>query len=199
MRLESTDAVVLPLAPHVQSAATEQPPLRLEDVYEEHFDFVWRSLRRLGVAPSQLDDAAQDVFLVVHRRLADFVPRASIKTWLFGICLRVASDYRRRVRRTGGLMFFSSGQVSAPEEQGPFESALRAEASQLILDFLESLDERKRAIFILMEMEQMSAAETARALGVNQRTVYSRIREARRRFSRWANNLRKKKQGGDHG
>ncbi|HEY1534274.1 MAG TPA: sigma-70 family RNA polymerase sigma factor, partial [Polyangiaceae bacterium] len=72
-----------------------------KEVYDANFAFVWRSLRRLRVPDASLKDAMQDVFLVVHRRLGEFEGRAKVSTWLFGICLRVAKDYRRRahVRR----------------------------------------------------------------------------------------------------
>src|SRR5262245_39607962 len=72
---------------------------RFEEVYDEHIDFVWRSLRLLGVADAQLDDAIQDVFVVVHRKLDTFEGRASIRTWIFGIALRVARMHRVRQRR----------------------------------------------------------------------------------------------------
>src|SRR5512139_1550190 len=70
-------------------------------VYDEHLAFVWRSLRRLGVPEAAVKDAVQDVFVVVHRRLAEFEERAQVSTWLFRICMRTAKDYRRRahVRR----------------------------------------------------------------------------------------------------
>ena len=66
----------------------------------EHARFVWLSLQRLGIHPSDLDDIAQDVFMIVHRRLDTFDRRARISTWLFGICMRVAANYRRRRRWT---------------------------------------------------------------------------------------------------
>jgi len=69
-------------------------------IYEEYFAFVWRSLRALGVSRSALDDATQDVFVVVHRRLSDFEGRSSLKTWLFGIACRVAANHRRSRERT---------------------------------------------------------------------------------------------------
>src|SRR5882724_509457 len=64
-------------------------------IYDAYFDFVWRSLRRLGVPEATLDDAAQDVFVVVHRRLPEFEARSTVKTWLFGIVLRVVATHRR--------------------------------------------------------------------------------------------------------
>ncbi|MGE3634951.1 MAG: RNA polymerase sigma factor, partial [Sandaracinaceae bacterium] len=79
------------------------PSVRLEEIYDACFDFVWRSARRMGVAEAHADDVVQEVFLVAHRRLADFEGRSSVRTWLFGILLRVVSDHRRTLRRKGGL------------------------------------------------------------------------------------------------
>src|SRR5207237_6566320 len=72
-----------------------------EELFEAHVGFVWRVLRSLGVPASDLEDASQEVFLVVHRKRATFEGRSSIRTWLYGICVRTASDRRRRasVRR----------------------------------------------------------------------------------------------------
>jgi len=83
--------------------AAPGPPGRLPALYEAWVDLGWRSPRRLGVAEASLDDAVQDVFLVVHRRLADFEGRSTPKTWLFGIALRIAKDHRRSARRRGGV------------------------------------------------------------------------------------------------
>ncbi len=149
-----------------------------EELYQDHFDFVWRTVRRLGVSPALLHDAAQDVFLVVHRRLGEYEPRWHPRTWLFAIAQRVASDYRRTERRKGGLLPLRDS-LPAPEREGPYEGARKNQASDIILQFLESLDDNRRAAFILAELEQMSAAEVSAALGINQSTIYSRLRSAR--------------------
>ena len=81
----------------LQSAMSAEP--NVVEIYERHFDFVWRSLRRLGVQAVDLEDAAQDVFVVVHRRLVDFEHRSTLKSWLFGIALRVAKVYRHKATR----------------------------------------------------------------------------------------------------
>src|SRR6185503_12095574 len=87
-------AEVRPLEPEGQ---VRRPSF--EEVYDAQFDFVWRSLRQMGVSEHDADDAVQDVFVVVHRKLPAFEPRATIKTWLFSIVLRVAQDHRRSARR----------------------------------------------------------------------------------------------------
>lgn len=156
-------------------------PLELEAIYDEFFDFVWRSLRRLGVRPGQLDDALQDVFLVVHRRLGDFEQRSTIKTWLFGICLRVAGDYARRAR-THGRPSELDDSLPDPRAPDPLEAAARGEAVQFLDQQLAELDADKRAVFILAELEGMSCPEIAQAVGANVNTVMSRLKAARAKF-----------------
>lgn len=157
-----------------------QPPT-LEAIYDEFFDFVWRSLRRLGVHPAWLDDAVQDVFLVVHRRLPDFQQRSTVKTWLFGICLRVASDYTRRGRGRGREAELDE-QTLPFDSPDPLEQAARGEAVQFLDAQLQAFDPDKRAVFILAELEGMSCPEIAVAVGANVNTVMSRLKAARAKF-----------------
>ena len=155
--------------------------LDLELIYDEYFDFVWRSLQRLGTAPSSLDDALQDVFIVVHRRLSDFEGRSTLKTWLFGICMRVARDYARR----GKQLRLTPGADADVVDLGagdPLEQAARSEAVEFLYAQLGELDDDKRAVFILAELEDMSCAEIALAVGANVNTVTSRLKAARAAF-----------------
>jgi RNA polymerase sigma-70 factor (ECF subfamily) len=161
---------------------TATTALRLSDVYEEHFDFVWRSARRMGVAEAAVDDVVQEVFLVAHRRLADFEGRSSVKTWLFGILLRVVSDHRRTLRRKGGLAPLPDVLPDDSNARCPAELTEKREQVRLLHRLLDGLDDDKRAVFVLAELEQMTAPEIAEALGVNLNTVYSRLRAARRKF-----------------
>jgi RNA polymerase sigma-70 factor, ECF subfamily len=149
-------------------------------VYETYFDFVWRSLRRLGVPESGLDDAAQDVFLVVHRRLAEFEARSTLKTWLFGIVLRVVSTHRRTAARRPTVPL--GDEPAAAPTRAPEELTDASRAAALVRELLETLDEDRRAVFVLTELEEMTAPEISAALGVNLNTVYSRLRAARRDF-----------------
>jgi RNA polymerase sigma-70 factor (ECF subfamily) len=167
-----------------ETSGAEIRPLRLEDIYEEHFDFVWRSARRMGVREAAVDDVVQEVFLVAHRRLADFEGRSSIKTWLFAILLRVVSDYRRTLRRKGGLAPLPDDEVMHDERACPIGQAEQREAVRLLHRLLDSLDDEKRAVFVLAELEQTTAPEMSEALGVNLNTVYSRLRAARRDFEK---------------
>jgi RNA polymerase sigma-70 factor (ECF subfamily) len=150
-------------------------------VYREHFGFVWRILRRLGVAPDQLDDATQEVFLVLHRRLAGLGAEVSLRSWLFGTARRVAADQRRgqhrRERRLQALAIVEA-ERGAP---GPGE---QAEAVDFVQRFLARLDGDRRMVFVLADLEGMTAPEIAEALEVKLNTVYSRLRSARAEFER---------------
>jgi RNA polymerase sigma-70 factor (ECF subfamily) len=169
-------------APSVSRGALHvRPVLAFEDVYERWFDFVWRSLCRLGVPDAQIDDAVQDVFVVVHRRLDDFEGRSTVKTWLFGIALRVARDHRRAIGRRRAR----ETMADLPEEpsgDSPLENAAKAEAVRVLYGLLDQLDHDRRAVFVMAELEQMSAPDIADALDVNVNTVYSRLRAARADF-----------------
>jgi RNA polymerase sigma-70 factor (ECF subfamily) len=169
-----------------EAPARVQARSDFETLYNEHFDFVWRSLRRLGVDASSVEDAAQDTFVVVHRRLQDLRPEASCKAFLFGIALRVAHDYRRRARRKGAESLDLEASIS--KDLGPFEQTAKVEAARLVERFLESLDEDKRAVFSLSDLEEMTAPEVSEALGVKLNTVYSRLRAARDLFIAYLGN-----------
>lgn len=171
--------VLSAVQPHGKTEDGPNPALELEAIYDEYFDFVWRSLRRLGVAAGLLDDALQDVFLVVHRRLADFQQRSSLKTWLFGICLRVASDYGRRRKARPVSAELDDVADDAPD---PSEQAARSEAVEFLDAQLWALAPDKRAVFILAELEGMTCPEIAEAVGANVNTVMSRLKAARAQF-----------------
>ncbi len=167
-------------------------------VYEEHFDFVWRNTRRLGVPDALVDDAVQEIFLVVHRRLAEFEGRSSLRTWLFGILARVASDHRRAIRRKSPHTRAPGAAVdldAVPDEaEGPHDRVVREEGVRLLHALLDELDDDKRAVLVLAELEQMTVPEIAEALGANVNTVYARLRAARRDFEQAAQRERARDQ-----
>lgn len=164
------------------AAASQEPP-SFPAVYDDNVDFVWRSLRRLGVLDTALDDALQEVFVVVHRRLPEFEHRASVRTWLFGICMHVArTDRRRRRRREPPNVEIDDDVLPGPQGEGPDAQVETAQGVQLVHRLLDELDDDKRAVFVLAELEQMSSFEIAEALGVKRNTVASRLRAARAEF-----------------
>lgn len=173
--------------PEVAGADEDEDRQRadLHAVYRAHHAFVWRTLLHLGVRREAVDDGVQLVFLVVHRRLSEYDGRTSIKNWLYGITRRVASDLRRRgQRRSAHLRLVARGEeLEARAHDGLDE---RLSAAELVERFLELLDDDKREVFVLAEVEGMTAPEIAAALEVNVNTVYARWRAARQLFERAA-------------
>lgn len=181
--LELSGAQVEPPAPSLPVAQ-----LSFAQVYDEHFEFVWRSARRLGVPEASLDDIAQDTFVTVYRRLSDFEGRSQLKTWIFGILRHTIADFRRSQRRkpTSALEFEPvDGRATSPQD-----AAARSEGVKLLHAALEALADEQREVFVLAELEQMSSPEIASALEVNVNTVYSRLRAARQEFEAALKRLR---------
>lgn len=165
------------------ASAAPPPPLSVPvppfaQVYAEHAPFVWRSLRRLGVRDSDLEDAAQEVFVTVHRKLPGFEGRSALTTWLFGICQRTASDWRRRahVRREEA----HEAVPDQPQEASQPEVVERRQARAILDAILDELDDVKRVAFILFELEGWPMAEVAAAMECPLQTAYARLYAARR-------------------
>jgi RNA polymerase sigma-70 factor (ECF subfamily) len=160
-----------------ETSAPTAVPLDFESVYAEHFDFVWRSLRLLGVPDAAAEDAAQDTFSVVLRQLSQFEGRSALRTWIFGILQRVAANHRRtRARKLDALSEFKDAPSPDPSPLAHVE-ARRAAAS--IERFCQSLDPERRALFVLGLLEGTPAAEIAAALEIPINTVYSRVHALR--------------------
>lgn len=171
----------LPPFPPPQASA---PPAVFRDLYERHFAFTWRTLRYLGVGSAQLDDAVQELWVIVHRRLADFEGRSDIKTWLFSIALNVRRNLYRSDRLRAKL-------VPLPNEVGSSEGdpSLEREGQEawrVVLSFMATLDETRRAVFVACLLEGLSAAEAAEITGLDVATVYHRVRSLRRSYRAWA-------------
>ena len=172
------------LEPRTVERGERAPPfeaLGFEGVYRAEFSFVWRSAKRLGLRDAALDDAVQEVFVVVHRRLGDFEGRSSLRTWLFGITLRVVRDHRRSVRRRDPGPPVDPDSLGATGG-GPAESAEKAESVRLLHALLDELEDERREVFVMVELEQMPMPEIAEALGINVNTAYARLRVARQEF-----------------
>ena len=159
-----------------------------DTVYETQMDFVWRTVRRMGVRAADTDDVVQEVFVIVHRRLAEFAGRAQVKTWVFKILVHVVRHYwRTHQRRPGDRAAEDSAAIQtlvADSEHGPAARLERVEAMRVLDRLLAQLDEEKREVFVLAEIEQMTAAEIAEIIEVNVNTVGSRLRAARQEFEK---------------
>ncbi len=158
-----------------------------EQVYEDQVDFVFRNAQRLGVSDGALDDVVQQVFLVVHRRLGEVAADAPIRAWIFGILAHVVRDYRRSLRRKSphvSAQPIDPATLAEPAGRGPFDALARSEALEVVSALLSELSDEKREIFVLSELEQLTAQEISELIGVNASTVYSRLRAARQDFER---------------
>jgi RNA polymerase sigma-70 factor (ECF subfamily) len=138
--------------------------------------FVPQTLRYLGVPEGALLDVAQDVLVIALRRLDDFEGRSTLKTWLYGICVRVAHDFRRRDRSNRELLVEQMPELTSPAEQ---ESAVeQGEWRRTLGALLDQLDESQRAAFVLFEIQRLSMKEVADALGCPLQTAYFRHKSA---------------------
>ena len=154
-------------------------------LYDEHFRFVWRSLRRLGVREDDIGDAVQEVFVVVHRKLGDFQAQSKMTTWLFAITMRVACDHRKSavVRREVATEATLLGEHQDPAAN-PAGDAERREQQALLERILDELPEEQRVVFVLFELEELSGLEIAELMDCPIGTVHSRLRLARESFRR---------------
>ncbi|HUS33628.1 MAG TPA: RNA polymerase sigma factor [Kofleriaceae bacterium] len=147
-------------------------------VYRDNLDYVWQSLRRLGAPPSDLEDLAHEVFLVVHRKLVDYDTTRPIKPWLFGIAFRVASDHRKKLARRGDHGE-DIADVRAASDASPEAQTMRRQAIDLARRALESVDDEARAVFILAELDGVAVTDVATSLEIPVNTAYTRLRRAR--------------------
>lgn len=150
----------------------------LSRVYQEHVQYVWRSLRHLGIRPSDLEDVCQDVFIVVGRKLSSFEHRSSLRTWIYGICLRTASDYRSRAFRRREVLHDEIPDARCGAQQE--DSACRGQMRNQLVDLLDELSDDQREVFVLYEIEELAMREVAVAIGCPLQTAYSRLHAARR-------------------
>lgn len=147
-------------------------------LYRSQFAFVWRSLRRLGIEERELADAVQEVFLIVFKKLPELDFDSRLSSWLYAVCLRVASDWRRRAHRRHELIGDEPEQPAAISCESPHVAELRT----LLWQALEAMPLEQRAVFVAFELEGLTGDEIASALGVPTPTVHSRLRLARERF-----------------
>jgi RNA polymerase sigma-70 factor (ECF subfamily) len=169
---------------HAERAAVEVRPQRpsFAEVFRAHLPFAWRVLRSLGVPSADIEDICQEVFVVVHRKLPAFEPRASLSTWIYGICWRVWKDekdrsYRRHEEPTAALPESPAADRTPPLTPGDW--ANHNEALQLLSVIVDGLDENQRTVFVLCDLEQVPMKDVAAMLGCPLQTGYTRLHAAR--------------------
>ena len=156
-------------------------------IYDDHFAFVWRTLLHFGVPSECAEDAAQEVFVTLHRRRGDYDPATPLRSWLWGMCRRVAHTARRGLARADRRASLAPPPVASLSPDAGLE---RKQAVDFVAGFLTSLPEELREVFVMMELEGMTASEAAIAIGAKTNTVYSRLRLARAQFERAGARLR---------
>ncbi|TPV92949.1 MAG: sigma-70 family RNA polymerase sigma factor [Myxococcales bacterium FL481] len=173
---------------HVRPTDFTDRPLSLQEVYRDYAGTVWREARRLGATDDAAEDIVQEVFLIVKRRLTAYQHgRGSVAAWLRGITRRVVANDRRTRARA------SRRELASPPPSdliSPEDSLDRQHAVAILHRFLGDLDEDKRTVFELCDVEGRTAPEVATQLGVTANVVYSRLRRARIRFERYLEQLR---------
>ena len=157
------------------------PPFKA--IYRQYFDFVWSSARRLGIEPSGMDDLIQEVFIAIHTKLHTLENPDALRSWIYGVVRRTASNHRRAKRARGEMRSDTTGFAdTASLQPTPLEQTERSAEVQLLMNLLSELDEPKREIFALVEIEEFSVPDAADALGIPLNTAYSRLRAARLAF-----------------
>lgn len=158
--------------------------LEFTAVYTELLPFVSGAARRLGVSSEALDDICQDVFVVVHRHLPALEARSSLKPWVTAILHNLVLVYRRRLRRKSPQHRTQQPLVDVDllvdPHRDPHEELSNAEANRIARRLLDELDDEKRTVLELVELEEMPVPEVAEATGANLNTTYARLRAARR-------------------
>ncbi|WP_437293385.1 RNA polymerase sigma factor [Sorangium sp. So ce426] len=154
---------------------------RYRALVDAHFDFIWRSLRGLGVPAGSADDAAQHVFLIAYQKLAEIAPDRE-RSFLFGTALGVAANARRAGARRRELCDDGAMAAAADDAPNPEQLIEMKQARALLDDVLDAMEEDLRVVFVLFELEGVPTEEIAAMLGLAKGTVASRLRRAREDF-----------------
>jgi RNA polymerase sigma-70 factor, ECF subfamily len=181
--------------PLARSAAVAVPGLseqRLAGLVEEQADFVWRSLRGMGVSPSVADDATQQVFIVMSQKLEQVEPGRE-RAFLYGVAMNVAAHARRARARSREIAEAATGEdmrEAADTAPNPETQLADAQARALLDRVLDALSEELRQVFVLFELEELTMIDIAQLLSIPPGTVASRLRRARAEFHAAASRVR---------
>jgi len=177
--------VALSSMPAIRPA--EQVEAHFRAIFEHEFDYVWNTLRRLGVPPRDLEDLTHEVFVAVHRQLPHYDSSRPLRPWLFAFGFRIASDYRRRAHNR--LEILEENDVADAAPAADAQLAAREDRA-LVAAALDTLDLDRRAVFVLHQLDECPVPEIAASLGIPLNTAYSRLRLAREQFAKAWKRLR---------
>lgn len=162
--------------------------LSFRELFDEHYDYVWSSLRRLGVFPRDIDDVADDVFLRVHEHFAAYDRTRPVKPWLFAFAFHAASDYRRLARHRIKLGLEGFDEID--DAPTPEEALVQRETGRLVQEALDAISITNRAVFVMYEIDGTDMKDIASSLEIPLHTAYSRLRLARATFEAKVRELR---------
>jgi RNA polymerase sigma-70 factor (ECF subfamily) len=144
--------------------------------FQQELDYVFRTLRRLGIAPSEVEDLAQEVFLALRGAWDQYDQERPLRPYLFGISFRIASAHQRKRNREVAFGIVEVGDASP----GPDDTLQSKQARALVLSALERIPLPRRAVLVMHDIDDISVGQVAAALDIPLFTVYSRLRKARR-------------------
>lgn len=165
----------------IPGKASAQVPT-FQELYAKYFDFVWASARRLGVDESAVDDVVQDIFIAIHSHIHTLQRSEALKSWIYSVTRRTVSNHHRSVRARGGKATSVIDDELESHQPTPFEVTQKNSDLQVLANLLAELEEPKREVFALVEIEEMTVPEVADALEIPLNTAYSRLRAARIAF-----------------
>ena len=169
---------------------TAGEPPDFPTLYRSEFAYVWKTLRRLGAPARELEDLTHDLFVVVHRHLGAYDPRRPLRPWLFGIAVRVVSDYRRTFRNSRELLQRPAAAEAVDGAPAQDDRLAEAQARALLMSALEGLELDRRAVLVMHDLDGVAVPEIAAALEIPLNTAYSRLRLARADLAAAVNRLR---------
>jgi RNA polymerase sigma-70 factor (ECF subfamily) len=172
------------------------PPSALRQLVQEHYDFIWRLLARLNVSGAEVDDAAQQVFMVLVSREGLTIKVGSERAFLYGVALRVAKEFRRKSQSQ--MNHITPDPEALIDRTHDAEAvAERSQARRQLDRILEQMPDNLKEAFILFELDDMSVPQIAELLAIPTGTVASRLRRARAHFQRAVLDLRGQQEGGE--
>ena len=170
------------------------PQSEFKRIFAAHADFAWRSLSRLGVAEADLQDACQEVFLTVHRKLPQFEGKSTLRTWIYGICRGIAANQRRRAYHRHEIISDDPYQsTSSPDHHNGYHWVKNREYTNLLHALLDRLDPMQREVFILYEIEEWTLQEVADSTSCSRGTVFARLQAARGKLATQLRRLQSKR------
>ena len=171
------------------AAPTSTPASRalFRALFDEHASYVAATLGRLGIAQQDRDDLVAEVFVRVHKEIDRYDPERAARPWLFAFAARVAANHRRLARHRLEILGEEAHLAEEPAQEG---ALVGRERRTIVEEALDALDDERRAVFVLHELDEISVPAIARSLGIPEGTAYSRLRAARIEFSKAARRIR---------